>query len=307
MNKPSPLLLTVLVHYNNPDECIQLVHELAQVKDIRHHIVVVDNQSKTDYYLHLKAQLTATSADLIQNNINGGYGSGINLGVTFGEKYSPDYIQVLNTDVSISNVNYLKEILTIMESDQTIGLIGPAVKMLNGAIQNTVLPQVSLKSALFFSKIAIQRSTREETPKLYPADVINGVCMIIRYKDFKKINGFDTDFFMYGEEQEFCYRLKNIGSKLYFWSGESIVHFEKHNTELAKEVSWRDLLVRANQVLALKKHTPLLFPILSLLFATSLLVKRLRGFKYSSIPLFTSLVYMFWPEKLNRFFMNNGK
>src|SRR5690554_1559151 len=280
MSKENFTLITVLVHHNSPEECIQLVSELEQIKEISHKVIVVDNNSAVNSYQELKAKLSQYNCDLIQNSCNGGYGNGMNLGVKHGQQYQPDYIQILNTDVSVHNPNYLKSIIQLFETDNNIGVIGPCVFYKDKSIQNTILPQVSLKSALFFNKSITQKSFIEENPKLYKVYVINGVCMLIRNSTFKSISGFDDDFFMYGEENDICHRITNAGYSVNFWSGESILHFEERNKKTSKEIDWRDLLVRSNQVLFLQKHKPLLAPLISILFSVSLIIKRLHGYKF---------------------------
>ncbi len=300
MPKSSPLVLTVLVHYNNPEECLSVVQELLAIETINQRLVVVDNQSNSENFKELKHLLSNTSADLIQNSINGGYGSGINLGVKFGNKYNPDYIQVLNTDVSLINKNYLNSLIGILENNSTIGAIGPAVQLLNGDIQNTILPQVSLISALRFKSMTPQVSKLEASPQLYTVPVINGVCMLIPYLAFKAINGFDEDFFMYGEEQDFCYRLNLAGYQIKFWSGNSIQHFEFHNATPTKALTWRDVLVRCNQLLFLLKHRTIYYPIVAFLFSLALVGKRLKNYQFTHYSLARTIYFMFRPKRLNK-------
>jgi GT2 family glycosyltransferase len=296
-------LLTVLVHYNNPKECISVIQELSAIQNCIHHIMVVDNQSTPENYQKLYNGLAHTQCDIIQNSINGGYGSGINLGVQVGQKYKPDYIQVLNTDVSLCNTSYPSCIMELMEENPNIGIIGPAVKYKNGTIQNTILPRVSLKSALFFQKSLTQTSSIDTQPQLNEVDVNNGVCMFIRNTAFLEINGFDEDFFMYGEEQDFCHRMKQKGYSSQFWSGESIIHFEEHNQKKYRLVSWRDILVRANQLLYIKKHINIAtYLFVATIYCIKLIIKKIRTYTFHPISLTSACLAFFSPEKFNRSF-----
>lgn len=300
MNKEKFTLITVLVHHNSPEECIQLVEQLEEIKELNHKVIVVDNKSEVDSFEKLKNELSSFKCDLIQNSCNGGYGSGMNLGVKHGQKYQPDYIQIINTDVAIHNPNYLKSIIQLFETDKNIGVVGPCVFYKDKSIQNTILPQVSLKSTIFFNKSIKQKSFKEEPPKLYPVEVINGVCMIIRNSTFNSVKGFDEDFFMYGEENDICYRTIKAGYSVNFWSGESIIHFEEHNKTTIKEIGWRDMLVRANQILFLQKHNLILAPFISSLFSFSLIIKALTGYQFNFLPLRKFVFYLFKPLLLNK-------
>ena len=151
MNK---LIVSVLVHHNSPYDCISLVRELAYLPGIHHRVVVVDNQSEPENLSILKAGLNdVDGCHIIQNPINGGYGQGMNLGVNYAQKFDPAYIQVINTDVTVINQHYLAILIDVLEQDKCIGAIGPCVAYKDGSIQNTILPQVSLKSALFYRSI----------------------------------------------------------------------------------------------------------------------------------------------------------
>ncbi len=299
MSKTTPSIASILVHYNSADECINIVNALIQLRGLKHHVVVVDNES--EQYTVLEKHLKTLNCELIRNTHNGGYGSGMNLGVKYAQQYSPEYIQIINTDISILNPNYIDDIISLMDKDPSIGLIGPGVLYKNHSIQNTILPQVSLKSALFFKKAIKQISILESTPKLYPCEVINGVCMLIRNSAFQGIGGFDEDFFMYGEENDLCYRMQQANYNIRFWSGNSIMHFEEHNRKTSKEITWRDLLVRSNQVLFLQKHqTKLISFFVSFVFTVILSLKVIIGHKLKGFTYAQAFQYMFKPILLNR-------
>jgi len=246
--------------------------------------------------------LYATNAILIQNIDNNGYGGGINFGAKFASKFDPEYIHIINTDTHILNKNYFEEIVSLFSNNKSYGVIGPGVLKTDGQIQNTIMPFVSLKSALLFKFIAINKSTIESRPKLFSVDVVNGVCFIINYKAFEKVNGFDDAFFMYGEEQDFCFRLNKAGFQVGFWSGLGIQHFESHNQQSNKVLGWRDILTRCNIVLFAKKHiNNILALIIALLFSVSFLIKAIRGYRFIDYNLLKTIGFMFSPKSLNNY------
>lgn len=300
-----PLVVSIIVHYESPKECATIVEDLEGINYSNHRIVVVDNCSKDSVFFHLTNLLSKTKAILIQNLSNGGYGSGINFGAKYAMYLKPDYFHIINSDTRILNKDYFNEIIIFFKSDKKIAAIGPAVLKADGSVQNTIMPFVSLKSIYFFKQLSKNISKIEINPKIYPVSVINGVCIFIAFGAFSEIKGFDDSFFMYGEEQDLCYRLHKSGYSVYFWSGSSIQHFEFHSRTVSKMLTWRDLLIRANQVLYFQKHINLLGAlVLSILFSISFLLKKIKGYTFNSFSFLDTIKFLFLPSKLNSFFKN---
>lgn len=64
-----------------------------------------------------------------------------------------------------------------------------------------------------------------------PVDVLAGAYMMLSRKAIDITNGFDEDYFMYGEDVDLCYRLKKAGLGVYYFSDTSIIHFKGESTQ----------------------------------------------------------------------------
>ncbi|MFW5804412.1 MAG: glycosyltransferase family 2 protein, partial [bacterium] len=278
MNNKNSLVVSIIVHYQAPEECINLVKQLQSITWPNHKIVVVDNQSSDASISELQNKINPFSnTTLVQNPRNNGYGGGINYGITQCKHLAPAFFHIINTDIRIINPEYISDIITSFSQVENAALIGPAVLDDNKNIQNTIMPFISFVNIFLFKFKRYKKSLIEKAPRLYPVDVINGVCFVLKSEAFFEIKGFDEEFFMYGEEHDFCYRLKKAGYRSFFWSGKSIIHTHKNKFQ-KKEFTWRDALIRSNQVLFLKKHKSCIEAfIISFLFAISYVVKKLRG------------------------------
>jgi len=53
---------------------------------------------------------------------------------------------------------------------------------------------------------------------------LQGACYIVKTKNFRQINGFDKKFFMYAEDIDLCYRLKNAGLKNTYSPSFQLIH-----------------------------------------------------------------------------------
>lgn len=303
-SKKAPLVITIIVHYNAVNECIQIIEDLLLSDYQNHQLVVVDNPSTDEVYIELKNKLTFPNVHLIRNIANNGYGSGINFGINYSKALKASYYHIINTDTRLVSKQYISNLVNNFEKDASIGMIGPGVITSTGEVQNTIMPFISIKNAIQFKLSKKVKSLIETSPRLYPAEVINGVCFIVRADMFHKIGGFDEDFFMYGEEHDFCYRLKKANYTCHYLSENAIYHSEAHKSK-DRIFTWRHALVRVNQVLFLKKrHRRIEALVLALLFSISITIKKATLFSFPNISYSSVIRGLFNPLKFNRSIMD---
>jgi hypothetical protein len=65
-----------------------------------------------------------------------------------------------------------------------------------------------------------------DTEKGHEVDVISGAFMLIPIKILKEIGVFDERFFMFGEDIDICYRIKEAGYKIYYTPITEIIHYK---------------------------------------------------------------------------------
>ncbi len=62
-------------------------------------------------------------------------------------------------------------------------------------------------------------------------DWVMGACMILRRDVYLKVGGLNTDYFMFGEDMEWCYRMRQAGYRvLYVPASKVMHHFNKSGT-----------------------------------------------------------------------------
>ncbi|ENF5810944.1 glycosyltransferase family 2 protein [Escherichia coli] len=71
---------------------------------------------------------------------------------------------------------------------------------------------------------------------------------------FKRLNGFDSRFFMYCEDVDICYRAKKLGAKLSYIANVKAIHYTQKNSKkmLTKNFYWH---VKSAILFLWKKHT----------------------------------------------------
>ncbi len=221
-----PQLSIVIVNFNGIsylEACLTSLNE--KLNGITFEIIVVDNNSQDESCRYIK--LNFPGVKLIESKENLGFGKANNLGVK-SAKY--DTILLLNNDTILQD-QLLPAIETLYHKPEN-GIV--AINMLNENKQYTTAvgrfpsPFKMIKISLLADQRTVFKTGKFESD-LYNVDWVSGAFMLIRTSDFKRINGFDTDFFMYVEDVDFCKRLADIGKKCVFQSNLGYIHFVGFN------------------------------------------------------------------------------
>lgn len=127
-------------------------------------------------------------------------------------------------------------------------------------------------------------------------DWILGACMIMPRKIFNKLRGFDESFFIYEEDVDLLYRMKNIGYNTYILPDIKVMH--NHNTSTSKlgfafirYHGFRSIIIYSN------KHDKNMKKFLSKsLLAFGVILRYLRGIFFTKYKLgnIGTHTYLFW-------------
>jgi GT2 family glycosyltransferase len=206
----------IIVSYNTVRLITDCLASLQKADDLEKEIFVVDNFS-TDGSV---AAITAgfPSVTVIANQENHGFGAASNQALPYcGGKY----LVFLNPDTTVTD-NTLKTAVSYMEAHPHVGLAGARILNPDGSLQ----PSVSYK-------YPGEKFTGKELSGLTgEIACVMGAFMIARKTLIKELQGFDEDFFLYGEDQDLCWRIRQRGysigyiedAEVLHWGGQSEVH-----------------------------------------------------------------------------------
>lgn len=218
-----PEISIIIVNYKTPlvlVDCIQSIYQ--DTKDISYEIIVVDNNSE-DNSMDL---VTSKFEEVIwiQNEQNEGFGRANNIGI---EKAIGAFILLLNSD-TILKENAIQKMLEKAKIEgedfgaATCQLINP-----DGSKQkSTFSKNASFKEILGYNVI-LDKLLPSLNSQSNEINAIHGACMIFKKSAMSQIGFFDTDFFLYSEEFEWCYRMKKAGKTLKFYPDIQIIHLEE--------------------------------------------------------------------------------
>ncbi len=227
----------VIVNYNVKDYLIQCLRSIDNsISNLKIQTIVVDNNStdgSIDFLTPLFPDVT-----FVQSSINLGFSKANNLGF----KYSNSkYILILNPDTIISE-NTLDVMFEFMEANSNVGLAGCKVLNPDGSFQLACrrgfpTPWVAFTKLFGLQKLfpksklfAGYNLTYLDENETNDVDALIGAFMFVKTDLINQINGFDEDFFMYGEDLDLCYRIHKLGYKIKYLPQTTIVHFKGEST-----------------------------------------------------------------------------
>ncbi len=234
-------LSIIIVNYNVKEFLLNLLDSIKHAsKNISTEIIVVDNNSDDDSIQLLKNKFP--SVITIENKINVGFGIANNQAL---EICKGKYILLINPDTLVREDTFEK-MINYLSKNKDIGLAGCKVLNPDGSLQlacrrSFPKPWVSFTKVTGLSSLfpksklfAKYNLTYLDENKSYEVDAVSGSFMMLTRETYEKVGGFDTDFFMYGEDLDLCYRVQKNGYKVFYVNETEIIHYKGESTKRSK-------------------------------------------------------------------------
>lgn len=237
-------LSIIIVNWNTKDLLIQCIYSIySNPPERSFEIIVVDNAS------HDKSQIAIRNhfpdIKLIENSQNKGFSYANNQGSHIAKGR---LLLFLNSDTLIST-NTLDEAIKFIDENPEIGCLGLKIVNPDGSFQAsyakfpTILSEVLLATGL--ARIITGKFAPSPKPipgeKPKAVDWISGAFMLIRKQAFFEVSGFNTDYFLYSEEVDLCWRLKEKGWKVYYLPSAQVIHYGGASTIQDKKKNYINL------------------------------------------------------------------
>ncbi len=197
---------------------------------------VVDNNSSDHTVEYLQPKFL--SVNFISNSKNVGFSTANNQAIALSQG---EYILLLNPDTVIGE-NVLVHVCEFMDKHPNGGGLG--IKMIDAlgrflpeskrgfpSIWNSFCKMSGLSALFPFSKLFGKYHLRYlDENKVHEVDVLSGAFMLLRKKILDEIGWLDEAFFMYGEDIDLSYRIRQGGYKNFYFP-EPIIHYKGESTK----------------------------------------------------------------------------
>ncbi|MTI65574.1 MAG: glycosyltransferase family 2 protein [Firmicutes bacterium] len=224
-------LSIIIVNYNTNKLIKQTLNSIYKYNhNIDYEVIVVDNNSSDDSVYMIKSEFFQVI--LIENNANLGFSKANNIGI---KRASGKYILLLNSDTVIER-DTLEIMYKYMEGNENVGASGCKVILPNGNLDKACkrsfpTPKNALYNALKLDRLYPENKsfgeydlTYLDEDKTHEVDCLVGAFMMVRREAIEEVGLLDEDFFMYGEDIDWCYRIKKAGWKVIYYPETKIIH-----------------------------------------------------------------------------------
>lgn len=237
----------IIINYKNEQLTIDYItKELSKLID-NFNVIVVNNAStpESDQQLCCSLQARLVSIDsfeeassgryVVSSTENLGFAKGNNLAAEIAVKYlNTDYLLFSNNDILINETDIISRMITKIESNERIGIIGPKITGLKGEFQSPE-PYLSFLDRYCWMYISTPFISKKAKTKRFKLDYkakakegfhykLMGSFFMVRTSDFIECGMMDPHTFLYSEETILTERMKRIGKEPYYMPTVSVIH-----------------------------------------------------------------------------------
>ena len=192
-------------------------------------VIVIDNASTDSTVEAVRNEFPEIV--VITNSQNLGFAAANNQGI---EKSRGEYILLLNPD-TIVQLNSLNILIEFMDKNEDVGICGPQLSNQDGTVQPSVRGFPTFRGVLYrhtaFRHLRIFKNEYKtwlmksfDHKTKMDVDQVMGAAFLLRRTAIDSIGAMDETFFMYYEEVDLCYRMKQAGWRIVFTPEAKITH-----------------------------------------------------------------------------------
>jgi GT2 family glycosyltransferase len=294
-------LSVIIVSYKGYERLRQCLDSLKRISGtlFKAEVIIVNNCPGDAPFSLIEKQYREFR--FVSNSINGGYANGCNLGASFA---TGDYILILNPDTVVTE-NSLYDLLSVSRSNSSFIITSCRQVTEKGRQSIAWGPFPELNSitglARVFCKTGYKSQVRHKEG--FPADIffpdwISGSVVMISAENYKRLGGFDEDFWMYFEDVDLCRRARNSGGDIALCNNIEIEHNHGGSSRINKRTA---SITKAEVVISrhiyISKHKK---GIERFIIQTFLVINTLVSFGFTALA---GIIFFFIPKLFLRTFV----
>lgn len=252
----------IIVNYNTKQllrQCVESI--ISKTENLIFEIIVVDNASIDGSQQMIEEEFSTVKLIALQTNL--GFGKGNNIGVAsaIGE-----YVFLLNSDIiMVENAIYdMYSFFNKNEKKLNIGVLGCRLIDENYGIMNSgggfpkalndIKEYYYVGMGKYLNIKFPPRDVYDFNKDYFEIDYVIGADMMLKKEIYLSLGGFDEAFFMYYEESDLQYRIRQLGLKCFILGHTKIIHLEGGSTKSNKPSDFKRTIVQISKNHYFKKN-----------------------------------------------------
>jgi GT2 family glycosyltransferase len=233
-----PDLSLVIVNWNTCErlrECLSSIGE--HLGSVSHEVIVVDNDSADGSPEMVAEQFP--DVRLVRNDENVGFGRANNQAMRLARG---EWFLLLNSDTLLTDASVAR-LFEKVRRDPKVGVAHCRLVFPDGRTQFTTYRFPSVKRSAFEAFGLYKLVPKEVAGSILltgywdyaeerDVDWVAGAFMLLPSRVFEQTAGFDESIFMYGEDMEWCHRIRNLGWHIRYYPDASVVHFDHTSADI---------------------------------------------------------------------------
>ncbi|MBI2589452.1 glycosyltransferase family 2 protein [Candidatus Berkelbacteria bacterium] len=249
-----PSVALIILNWNGYHDTAPCFESLRKSRGVNFEIYLVDNGSANKEAARLEKEFCDLPLRVIALPENLGFAAGNNRGLEIALKAKAKYFLLLNNDTIIPT-DFLKKMVTAMEADPTLGVLG-AVNLYEAD-----------RKRIWYTGGYLNRSTADFTDprhnttyipsdRIEPTDDVAGSSLMITRTALEQVGLLDERFFNNFEESDLCLRVRDAGYRIACHMGAFIYHKVSAATGSTgpAKIDINEYFFHRNKVLFLRKH-----------------------------------------------------
>lgn len=245
-----PKLSILIINWKSVDflkKCLLSIYSIRA--DVSFEVIVYDNASFDGSEAMVRSQFPDVC--FIQGRQNVGFAQANNL--AFRSAHGR-YLLFLNPDTEL-NEHSLGRLCECLDSFPKAGIVGP--RLLNSdltlqdscvqsfpTVVNQVLDADFLRQAFPKSVLWGNRVLQEASDLPIKTEAVSGACLLAKREAFEAAGQFTSDYFMYGEDVDLCYKVEKAGWDVLHLGSAIVIHHGGQSSNKESKSNFAAIMMR---------------------------------------------------------------
>ena len=217
----------VILNWNGLADTQECLRSLQRLTYPNREVILVDNASTGDDVPQLQREF-GNSIRIVRNEKNYGFAAGNNAGIRYALDHSSlDYVFLLNNDTVVAP-DFLDELVRAAEANPNAGILGPKIYYYDFDGRKDVIwaagGRIRWWHPWFYHTTGQGHDDLPKYQKLRAVPWISGAAIMIKLQVLEQISLLNAEYFLGGEDVEYCLKARAHGFKCLYVPAARIWH-----------------------------------------------------------------------------------